>query len=75
MQPGKHFRVPFSLYMCSNQLATDATAVLVSLQPTDWTVDDLALTSQPCCVVPVVDKELEFEQAGTESLLQTVAFR
>lgn len=61
--------------MCSNQLATDATAVLAFLQPTDWIVDDLAATSQLCCVVPVVDKELAFEQAETESLLQTVAFR
>ena len=59
----------------SNQLVTDATAVLAFLQPTDWIVDDLAATSQLCCVVPVVDKELAFEQAETESLLQTVAFR
>lgn len=59
----------------SNQLVTDATAVPVSLQPTDWTIDDLALASRLCCVVPEVDRELEFEQAGMESLLQTVAFR
>ena len=54
---------------------TDATAFLAFLQPTGWIVDDLALASRLCCVVPMVDRELEFEQAGMESLLQTVAFR
>ena len=50
---------PIATY--SNQLATDATAVLAFLQPTDWIIDDLEMTSQLCCVVPVVDKELAFE--------------
>ena len=59
----------------SNQLATCETAVPVLLQPTDLKVDDLVAMSRLCFVVPVVDKELEFEQAGMESLLQTVAFR
>ena len=45
----------------SNQLVTDATVVPVFLQPTDWTVDDLAATFQLCFVVPEVDKELEFD--------------
>lgn len=59
----------------SNQLVIDVTIVPVFLRPRGWIVDGLLLASRLCCVVPEVDKELEFEQAGMESLLQIVAFR
>lgn len=59
----------------STQLVTDATAVLAFLQTMDWIIDDLATMSRSCCVVLKAGKDLEFEQAETESPLQTVAFR